>query len=370
MFHQLSIYIIAILSYFVPKKKNFYIFIPTHDLKHFSGNVKALALHLKENHKNVQIKVFSPRTFIRKEIRKEGVDVLNKRVIWSFLRAQYFIIDTFFVPNEIRKGNFQFIQLWHGSGFKEVGLRNDTRTKSLDAANRALYKKCKLFITTSEADALKQNLSYDTTVSVVTGYPRNDIFFKKNEVENIKHKHQLESFSKIFCYVPTFRDLETKSPFSLEFWKKLDDYLVEKNQFFVIKKHPYETFLQIPSTLRNIKDLSDEIDTQELLLISDLLISDYSSVMTDFVITGRPVIVYAYDFDDYLKRCRALYYELSETLPQPIVKSQEELFNYLTNIDWIENPEIKKSYLFFQKTFHTYLDGKSSERVLKEILKL
>src|SRR5699024_3966255 len=110
-------------------------------------------------------------------------------------------------------------------------------------------------------------------------------------------------------YAPTFRDFETAPPCSPGFWKKLNEYLVANNEFFVVTKHPLDLYLKIPGHYSNIDDWSEKIDdVQNLLLITDLLISDYSSIVTDFVLTGRPILTYAYDFEVFKQKCRSIYY--------------------------------------------------------------
>src|SRR5699024_10867868 len=130
-------------------------------------------------------------------------------------------------------------------------------------------------------------------------------------------------------------------------------------------------YLKIPGHYSNIDDWSEKIDdVQNLLLITDLLISDYSSIVTDFVLTGRPILTYAYDFEVFKQKCRSIYYDLNVILPRPLVKEEEELLEKIKDRHWCSSPQVKSSYENFRKTFHSYLDGDSGRRVMEAILNL
>lgn len=129
---------------------------------------------------------------------------------------------------------------------------------------------------------------------------------------------QLETYSRIISYAPTFRDFETTEPFFESFWRSLQDFLDRTNQVFIFKTHPEDRNLKVLSNFKNIKDLSHIVDDpRELLLISDLSIS--SSLTTDFTLTGKPTLIYAYDFEGYKNNCRSIYYDLEEIISKPFV---------------------------------------------------
>src|SRR5699024_4605719 len=143
------------------------------------------------------------------------------------------------------------------------------------------------------------------------------------------------------------------------------------NAVFVVKKHPWDRHLKVPQNLKNIIDLTHEIaDVQELLVITDSLITDYSGIMTDFAITGRPILLYTYDLEEYLANCRTFYYDIKEILPKPFIYEEKELLDKIKDSAWQQDPEVQESYKKFQQKFHQYLDGNSSKRVMEEIKKL
>lgn len=362
------------LTYVIPKKRNLHVYLPAHDKGKFSGNIRAMMIYAKKHHPEIDSVVLTLNPATADEASRFGIRSIQNRILyyWYLFRAEIVFTDT--TQGAFRFGRYRFVQLWHGIGFKNVGFlweKEGHIPEKRKEIYRSIYSRCILVAASSESNAKIQNASFVTDKAMVTGYPRNDIFFEENLPEKIKEKLNLQTYSGIITYAPTFRDRKTEQPFSAGFWEKLNILLRKRNEVFVIKKHPFEAFLQVPENLSNIKDLTREIsDTQELLLITDLLITDYSSISTDFSITNKPVLIYAYDLDAYIKTCRGMAYDLEKTLPKPLIRTEGELFQMILQRDWMESPEAIKSYKNFQKMFHYYFDGHSSSRIMKKVLSL
>lgn len=367
---KITLYIKYILSYVIPKKKNHYLFMPMRKLDRLSGNIKALIVYIEKHNPEIKMAVRMSKN-LAEDMTKYNVEVKNTfwGIWWAELRAEYIVIDA--STAKYKNGNYSLIQLWHGAGYKNIGLLHshvNEKTLSIFEKN---YRKYKLVAATSQSDLEKRNSSFGVDTTKITGYPRNDVFFEKKSQDVFKSRYALESYDKIITYAPTYRNEMTTPPFSESFLSSLNAYLRSVNSIFIINKHPNDKFLNVPKDLSHIKDMTEEInDVQELLVITDILITDYSSIATDFAITNRPLIIYAYDFEDYIKKSRTMYYDLQETLPQPIIDNENELFEKIKNTSWFDNLENQKSYQKFQDTFHHYLDGNSSKRILKEILDL
>ena len=110
-------------------------------------------------------------------------------------------------------------------------------------------------------------------------------------------------------------------------------------------------------------DVSDWESEQELMLVSDILITDYSSIMIEYCVLGRPIIFFTYDLDSYLANERGFYYDFKQTVPGPIAYTSDEL------IEIIKNNEFNKSRISeFLKTQFDRIDGKSSERIVDFLL--
>lgn len=358
------------ISYIIPKKKDYYAFFPTVYTKgEFYGNVKALMSYIAQNHSEIETVLLSlDKGVIQKA---QSNDFATKRTIlgitWASLRAEHILINTA-TAGDFRIGRFSIIQLWHGSGFKEVGLLRPDYKYQVDRL-KLNFKKFKLIISTSKSDAKKQNTSFNSTAAVVTGYPRNDLFFQdKSHFNDLKIKYGLKKYNRIISYTPTFRDYKSPTPFSEVFYQNLQSFLEKSNTVFIIKKHPADKFFKFPETFKNIQDLSHKFsNTQELLLITDLLISDYSSIITDFALTKKPILIYPYDLKQYKEKSRPMYYDIEKILPQPFIKDENDLLEKLKDESWMKTPLAINSYENFVQTFHQYLDGNSSKRVMEAL---
>lgn len=263
--------------------------------------------------------------------------------------------------------------MWHGVGFKNYGLLNDTKTEEEKKELARGYRKYRMVISSSKVDRRKKYDSLGCENTVITGSPRNDVFFHMDasQLEQIRIKYSLDGFNEIITYAPTYRDFETRPPFSETFWKELDNHLQSVNKLFVVKKHPWDELLKVPTGLKNIRDVTKQIDDpQTLLLVTNLLVTDYSSICTDFSLTRRPVIIYDYDLEEYLSHCRSIYYDFEKIMPSPSVRSERDLIELLLNDDWKLKEEIIQSQEGFRKMFHAFVDGNSSMRVFQEIQKL
>lgn len=369
--------VIILLSYVVPKKKGFYLFIPRHNRRHFlSGNIKALFSYLQENSPHLQLQFLSTRNSlpipdnIKNITLKEG----SVKTMWQIIRAEHLILDMELDRRLISFSKTSVIQLWHGAGYKNIALLSDNFEGAPEEYKKNIKRLCrsfKLVSATSAHDAQKKNDSFKTDKSVITGSPRNDMFFETKAIRQLKKRYELDGFDRIVTYAPTFRDRQTFAPFSNSFWSRLNEVMVEQNAIFLVKKHPWDQYLNVPENFSNIKDFSSKIaDVQELLIMTDLLISDYSGIVSDYVITNRPVLIYAYDREDYINNCRSMYYDIDEVLLKPFTTDEDSLLEKIKNDSWTQDDFYIENYEAFRNRFNKYLDGNSSERVANAIKNL
>lgn len=267
-----------------------------------------------------------------------------------------------------------YIQTFHGSlGIKKTGVDRK------DATKHAL-RICK--IDSSQIDFLTSNGTYTTNFFkkmfwnygkiLEYGHPRNDIFFKSNE--NIKKKicryFNIQPDKKILLYAPTLRESGSLDCYSLNF-EKLIQAITKKfsGEWVIIKRlHPLLLDRQdefVPQGT-NIIDGTNYPDMQELLASIDILITDYSSCIYDFMLSYKPGFIFAADIKKYDNE-RGLYYPLTST-PFPVAENNDELIKNIENFDY-ETYKIKvKKFLDGKGCID---DGHASERVvelIKEII--
>src|SRR5699024_1266551 len=183
------------------------------------------------------------------------------------------------------------------------------------------------------------------------GYPRNDIFYQRDleeRIKRLKRSLRIPKGKKVILYAPTFRDDETKGEnqfvfdlqFDMERMKEAlsEDYIILLRMHVVIKNQ-----IQIPEEFQEfIFNVTSYPDIQDLLLVSDILITDYSSVMFDYANLRRPMLFYTYDLEKYRDDVRGFYIDLEEEAPGPLLRDTDELITSIKQIDEVcENYNIR-----------------------------
>ena len=201
------------------------------------------------------------------------------------------------------------------------------------------------------------------------GLPRMDYYFENHDLNKLKEdfctRYDVSPDKKIILYAPTFRDEEK--------YNNVFDYL-ELNRFNEELGDEYVLALRLHPKIRNFyrDDISSEgkyVDVssweseQELMLISDILITDYSSIMIEYSALNKPTVFFTYDLDEYLANERGFYYDFKTTVPGPIVYTSDDL------IDIIKNNKFDRSKISdFVKSQFDEIDGHSSERIVDYLL--
>ena len=139
-----------------------------------------------------------------------------------------------------------------------------------------------------------------------------------------------------------------------------------------IKMHPVnkpkDELIEKYKSLNSISFM-EEVDVAEILPNTDILITDYSSVFFDFLLTNRPIIFAPFDYEKYITKDRELYYDYDEVTPGPKCKNWEEVLEWI--VKFKENPNLfKEEREEVKNRFHKYQDGRNCERVFNEIIKL
>jgi len=370
--------ILSVLSYTFPKTKN-QILLGSKDCVHFLGNPKYFFLYLCSNNTGFTCFWITKNKKLYAKLLQKKLPVLylySFKGFFSILRSNFLVFDhrvSNISYSIVLPGKFNKIKTYHGTPLKRIekGSRKSLNSvqKILESFNynsneNSSYKI--ILATCEESKKIFINAFNNKRVEIL-GYPRNDVFFNERLIfEDYKKSLDLEKYQKIILYCPTFRDHPTtKTVFSLEFLENLNKYLRDMNYVFLIKRHIHYTDIIPTHDFSNILDVSDKIDdVQDLLVSTDILITDYSSVFFDFILLNKPIIFYCYDFDEYLKNSRDLYYDYFNELPGPFAKNENELLPILKSIDHLFNAkEYLEKYNKFVKRFNYFQDGNSSQRL-------
>jgi len=264
-------------------------------------------------------------------------------------------------------------QIWHAVGaikqFGAMDASNTNRTRAAIKRFHKVYNRFDQFVVGSDlmADIFKAAMPAPTAIFLKTGVPRTDFFFdeaKHQEVRNWHYrKNNFLQDKKIILYAPTFRKDAQNNPVSQLNLEKM--YVALKDDYvLLIKQHPgsKEKLTVSPEHASFVFDYSDEIYTNDLLIITDILITDYSSLPMEFVFRKQKMIFYAYDLDSYQKE-NGLWEDYEASVPGPVVRNADEMIDAILNQD----VNLEQLDAYAQKWIQ-YCDGKSSESLVNHLL--
>jgi CDP-glycerol glycerophosphotransferase len=288
---------------------------------------------------------------------------------------------TFTQPTFFQKHEGQrIVSLGHGYPFKDMGV-DFHRSKPPDAPRIDLFikrfKQWDYFLSPAPyaTKLLKEKFEFEGEMLEV-GYPRNDIFFdaiKVKETRNrIRKAYGIAEGKKVILYAPTFRDYMRLSLASAMAHYVLD---VEKlaidlgDEYAILRRgHPVFAAQQNEKledkNAATIFDVSLHPDINDLIIASDMMIGDYSSVRFDYSLTRKPIMNYVPDFEQY-SGSREFLMPYEESVVGPIVTSYDDLFNFILTADkWSNTPEYKKEQDNFYNKYTPLEDGFAAKRAV------
>ncbi len=312
--------------------------------------------------------------FMFKASVKEHRSLKDKfRFVYYLATSDYIFMDDH--QPEIYKVKYdpkvKIVQLWHACGaFKTVGFE---RIKAVGGpAFNTSDHKCYTHVPVSSelvVEHYAEAFALDRSRFYPVGVPRTDIFFdegfKKETMERMYEEFPLaKKADRVILYAPTFRGAGAKSayfPSHMLDLRKIGEYLRRSNSVMIIKMHPFiSDAVKIPVGLEDVFiDASSYREVNDILFITDVLITDYSSVIYEMSLLDKPMLFYAFDLASYVAD-RGFYEPYETMVPGKIVKNIRELITALEEDDF----EKEKLKGFVERNF-TYRDGKSTDRVLK-----
>lgn len=369
--------------------------------KRFADNPKYLFLYLnqfqKQNVKAIWISKDAETVIFLKQNGYEAYLSYSLKGIYYCLRAKVYVFDNY--SKDISfwlSGGAKKINLWHGVGNKKINYDNkfDTIRHPQNKWERfktflrrmSDEKPSHYILATSPVmgDIFAGAFQVPRDHIIEAGYPRNDVFcntdiknlYTKQEAECVQQLRTFKDMGKtILFYMPTFRESETQffQVMDLDKWESF----LETNEFiFCPKLHPksklHSQFAMIAKGKQKscIYPISSRIDTYGVLNFADILITDYSSVYSDYLMLNRPSVLFPYDYETYLMDTREEYFSYEEYMPEPKAHTMDELMENLSLVNKTDiyqgKRENVRSWMFAQA------DGEASRRIyerIQEILK-
>ena len=331
---------------------------------------------LFDNPDRYQYLMNNPNTIVVKNGSRECERYLQEAKYWIFNFRAY--------DHWIPKKSQVYVQCWHGTPLKRLGYDitnsdnamnsvKEIREKYRTDAKRFSYilSPCK-FVTEKFASAWNLKETGKIKAILETGYPRNDFLniYSQDDVLRIKEKLGLSNESrKIILYAPTWRDNQYDAkkgyvydnPVNFAYLQEElgKEYVILFRAHYLVADHfdfeQYKGFVQ---------DVSKYDDINELYVVSDLLITDYSSVFFDYAILRRPMLFYMYDMEAYRDEMRGFYLNIDD-LPGPIIKTEVELAEavHQTAATGVAVNKIEK----FNHEYNLMNDGKAAMRLTEKV---
>lgn len=389
-FLNIIMYPLFLLTFLIPKKKNLIVLGSSRGMD-ISDNSKYYFLYLKET----QSKIVSNLTFYfltkNKEVYKRWRNSGEDKILYLFsirgmivlLRSRHvFLTHALDDLIPFLLGGKTIHQFWHGTPLKKIGFDSDNWGKSRvkDILKSFLYKVfpytnymyChKLYVSSPELKPIMASaFKLDEEKIIPLGQPRNDFLFK-HVISNNVDKFFFKKYKKVISWLPTHRgftgktilDLLIENGFNKE---KVNKFLFENDYIFVIKPHfvEKENLKEYLSGYSNIF-VYEENDPYPLIKLTDLLITDYSSILFDYLNLDRPMVFAPFDLDYYIENVSGLYFDYNEIAFGPICYTWKEVFESINFAD--EKKYKDKRHLISQ--FFCIEDNNSSAKITNYFLK-
>ena len=321
---------------------------------------------------------------LKEPIIISGCKVIKRQSIAYFYylsKAKYWVFNNKMPDYYIKRADQVYLQTWHGTPLKrlahdmpDLGITYYRSKQTYQEMVSAYDKDSQLW------DYLISPNQFSTAVFcsafkvsrekiIETGYPRNDRLTRVSaeKIQDIKEKFNIPSNKQVILYAPTWRDNAFNLQgytfeLNLDFtkWHKIlgDDYVIIFKPHYLIAQH-----FVVPNGLSEfVLTIPATADINELYIISDQLITDYSSVFFDYAILNRPIYFYMFDFEIYRDDLRGFYLQVPKALPNDICYTQDQLLTAIRSGQF----DFKRLAAFNEK-FNYLQDGKASRRVIDEV---
>ena len=346
-------------SYYSDSPKAIYEYIS----RNYPGKFRFIWVYKEKKHKNIP--------YPHSQVKRYSI-----RYAYYLARCKYNLYNCrqpMFVRK--RKGNI-FLETWHGTPLKRLVFDQEEVCGASPLYKQQFHHQAGAW------DYLVSPNHFSTEIFrscfmyrkaiLETGYPRNDILHAPGREEReaaFRKKLGIPADKKTILYAPTWRDDEYYGRGEYKFALKLDLQKMKEalgDEYVVLLRTHY--FI---ADAVDVSEMGDFVmnfcrydDISELYLVSDILITDYSSVFFDYAGLRRPMIFYTYDLDKYRDILRGFYMSIEDEVPGPLAFTTEEVIDAIQNIDQVTET-YKEKYDIFYKKFCSLEDGRASEKVAK-----
>lgn len=373
---------------FIPSHPKTVLFISFHG-RGFSDNPKALYEYLKYK------SAYRDYEFVWaiKHHKKKDIDIAGAKVIEYFsisyffylARSRYWVVNCKLPSYVLKKKEQVYLQTWHGTPLKRLAhdivvpqgttfYRSHMSEEDMKKTYDNDVSKYTYMISPNQfcTEVFQSAFQIDRERLIETGYPRNDYLSNVSEQEKdeLRKKLGLPQDKKVVLYAPTWRDnqfVTSGYTFKLQVdfmrWKEElgEDYVVLFKPHYLITS----TYVHDEALKGFVYDIDAMFDISELYVISDVLVTDYSSVFFDYAILKRPIYFYMYDIEEYADELRGFYLNIQKDLPGDLFREENALLMAMKhNVFDLQRIET------FNERFNNCEDGQASKRVVDIVFAL
>jgi CDP-glycerol glycerophosphotransferase len=298
------------------------------------------------------------------------VDVYSPRYAHAMGRAGV-VVSNAQLPYYLHRNGATYLQTWHGTPLKRLGLDNPRRRDSADGFKRAVrdYGEWDLLLSQNphSTACFRSAFAFDGEVLEV-GYPRNDVLRSADAPvlrAAVRAQLGIADGVQAVLYAPTWRD-DTVNDAALSL--PLDLARVQQAlgpDVVVLLRLHHWVAAGITETHGAI-DVSSHPDIRDLYLAADALVTDYSSCMFDFAVTGKPIVLFVPDLEHYSETLRGFYFDIVEQTPGPLCRDSDGLIAVLGDLEGTRTPD---AYRAFAERYVPWDDGGSGDRVVDRLLR-
>ncbi|MBB5963985.1 CDP-glycerol glycerophosphotransferase family protein [Planomonospora venezuelensis] len=294
---------------------------------------------------------------------------MSWRYIWTMARAGYWV-DSHGLPLDYPKPRgTRYLQTWHGQGIKSIGF-NSPDLRADFSGPRAQWRAAvarwdALVAPSAEFERIFVPSNEYAGPVLRYGSPRCDVLVHGDPAAVARARDRLEipPDRRVLLYAPTYRDQAKSSGRSVRADLELMAGALAGEWVVVLRPHPVERY-RVPQHLRHfVRPAGSYPEINDLMLVSDALLTDYSSVMCDYAVTGKPMLFLIDDWDEYRRVERGVYHDLPAIAPGPCLTTTEELIYALRDLDGLAS-SFAATYAAFREMWCADEQGHASARVV------
>jgi CDP-glycerol glycerophosphotransferase (TagB/SpsB family) len=296
-----------------------------------------------------------------------AVPIVEHSREWWRVRAEvrtYVINDWLLWAHRRRRGQ-RILQTWHGTMLKRLALDRPHTTARTRFATKRQSRRWSALLAQNDysAEIFRTSYAFDGPIWT-TGYPRNDVLVDAARATQIRKVLGVADDAQLVLYAPTWRDDRTELVDYLDLTDFASD--LPPDHVLLVRGHSRTLGSGPDRHGSRLLDVTSYPDVADLMLVADVLVTDYSSVMFDFASTGKPMVFFTPDIAHYGDVLRGFYFDLAADAPGPLVQTHGELLAALADLPGITAAYAAK-YAAWQQRFTPQDDGRASERVLQRL---